>query len=236
MPDPLGLLPRAWWSFSLPGFREHPEPGTYSPFAYDELPPIHVPSDPQFNWLLAKPVHDRWSLATNPYPDGSMPDLSNLPELVADAGVSFPQSFAAFIQDRRLHGGIRSSTACLLELGVHLVASSDPMRGALLHFLSDQQSCLHWCLLATTSRIHCVLVTPEPWGLLYSPGEPAPLELDLTEQKVWLCADSFEEFVYRFWLENEIWFRVLRDRLPATDEEAAYLDHYRALGEQKALR
>ena len=175
MPDPLGLLPRAWWSFSLPGFREHPEPATYSPFAYDNLPPIHAPSDPQFHWLLAKPVHDRWSLATNPYPDGSVPDLAHFPELVATASVSFPESFATFIQDRRLHGRIRSSTACLLELGVHLVASSDPIRGALLHFLSDQQSCLHWCLLATTSRIHCVLVTAEPWGLLCSPGEPAPL-------------------------------------------------------------
>ena len=41
------------------------------------------------------------------------------------------------------------------------------------------------------------------------------------------CAGSFEEFVYRFWLENELWF-ALHDKgsMPEGGEE--YLAFYRA--------
>jgi len=40
------------------------------------------------------------------------------------------------------------------------------------------------------------------------------------------CAPSFEAFLYRFWLENTIWFS-LNDRKPSlTDEQKRYVSHY----------
>ncbi len=41
------------------------------------------------------------------------------------------------------------------------------------------------------------------------------------------AAPSFESFLHRFWFENEIWYALNLDKTPLTDEQRAYLDHYR---------
>jgi hypothetical protein len=49
---------------------------------------------------------------------------------------------------------------------------------------------------------------------------------DLTDEIFW-CASSFEEFAYRFWLENRLWYSV-RDAGHEHDVASRrYLDHYR---------
>jgi hypothetical protein len=40
------------------------------------------------------------------------------------------------------------------------------------------------------------------------------------------CAGSFEEFVYRFWLENDLWYALNGGTMPDGGRE--YLAHYRA--------
>ena len=37
-----------------------------------------------------------------------------------------------------------------------------------------------------------------------------------------ICADSFGEFIYRFCIENSLWF-ALRDNLPLAPDEQSYL-------------
>ncbi len=222
-------LKTAWWSFALPGFRDHPYPSTYSLFPYEDLPPIDALIDESFTWLQSEPQHEQWSLAANGYPDGSKPDLSQLPQLTAQAQVALPPAFVAFMQTISLHGRIRSCTACRLELSDFVVRITNPGDGVLLHFLADQQSCLHWYLYASRSGDHCVTVSREIYGLQFEPGERRPDEIDLSSEEMWLCAPSFAEFIYRFWLENEIWFRVLRDAEPPSSLQRAYLDHYRKL-------
>jgi hypothetical protein len=51
---------------------------------------------------------------------------------------------------------------------------------------------------------------------------------DYTEafQRTLICAQSFEEFLYRFWLENCIWFVLTDKHRQLTDEEENYLRHY----------
>jgi hypothetical protein len=42
-----------------------------------------------------------------------------------------------------------------------------------------------------------------------------------------ICARTFDEFIYRFWLEDEIaWKLGDRNQVPLTDIEHRYLDHY----------
>lgn len=54
-----------------------------------------------------------------------------------------------------------------------------------------------------------------------------------------VCADTFEDFIYRFWLENELWHKLHRGTFaqhemdmperysePLTAVERAYLAHY----------
>jgi hypothetical protein len=50
----------------------------------------------------------------------------------------------------------------------------------------------------------------------------------LRDETLW-CAPSFEAFLYRFWLENHLWFALTRRRRRMlSDDELAYLHYYRA--------
>jgi hypothetical protein len=45
-----------------------------------------------------------------------------------------------------------------------------------------------------------------------------------------VCAHSFSEFLYRLWIENEIFFRLRgpeAGRRPLTDEQRRYGEHFR---------
>ncbi|HEX6797136.1 MAG TPA: hypothetical protein VF116_05405 [Ktedonobacterales bacterium] len=43
-----------------------------------------------------------------------------------------------------------------------------------------------------------------------------------------VCAHSFPAYLYRFWLENTIWFKLNGDdQTPLTAGERRYLEHYR---------
>ena len=41
-----------------------------------------------------------------------------------------------------------------------------------------------------------------------------------------LCADSFSEFLYRFWIENEIWYDLSDPPSELTTEQQRYVEHY----------
>lgn len=223
-------LKTGWWSFSLPGFRDHPRnPTTYSLFDYENLPPIAPPKDAKFTWLWSEPKHEKWSLAANNYADGSRADLSRLPELADQAQVALPPDFVEFMQAVALHERIRSCTACFLQLNEFVVRVTKPVDGVLLNFLSDQQYCLQWYLYASRSGDHCITVSSEICGLQFETDLRPQDEMDLTKAEMWMCAPNFTEFIYRFWLENEIWYRVIENGEPPSPIQKDYLDHYRRL-------
>jgi hypothetical protein len=41
-------------------------------------------------------------------------------------------------------------------------------------------------------------------------------------RQTYICAPSFEAFLYRFWMENMIWFNLV-EREPLTEEQRQYL-------------
>jgi hypothetical protein len=85
----------------------------------------------------------------------------------------------------------------------------------LIHFLSDQQWVLHWLLYLGPDGSEAVVVSPEPIG--FGDGEnlsPRPVDLGAAQAVLAVCSDSFEEFLYRFWIENELFFGLAVDAMP----------------------
>jgi hypothetical protein len=233
MCDAWALLPRRWLHIDLPGYRElegiH---ATYYGFPYDELPPIPLELDDNCDWLL--------SLA-QPLDDGLPQSERELePSLVRDyafhASVKLPKSFERFMSIRDLQSRVRSCTDCYLDPGERIVATVGTIRGHLIHFLSDSQSCAHWYVHILSNGGTAVLESADYYGLrIENSGwieNPAcRLEkIDLTTQDFVCCASSFSEFLYRFWIENEIWFASHeKTRRPMTELELRYVRHYETL-------
>ena len=51
---------------------------------------------------------------------------------------------------------------------------------------------------------------------------------DTPPEKIWVVAPAFEEFIYRFWIENEIWSQA-DDAKPLSPEQQAHLAEARRL-------
>jgi hypothetical protein len=82
--------------------------------------------------------------------------------------------------------------------------------GYLIQALSDQQWCLHWLLCLDAARNEALLTSTEPIGINLPGDEKAPRVIPLDGEAMGLdvCADTFAEFLYRFWIENEIVFSI----------------------------
>ncbi len=227
------MLRRSWYAFNLPEHRECRR--TYCHFGYDELPPAPKELDAGFGWLLRQPVH-AYSLADagevedddgNPI-EGSKPDLGRLDEFERSVRAPLPRPFQAFIRSPDLQRRVRSCTECFLDLADRPVGTTGSEEGSLIHFLSDQQWCAHWYLYVSASGEHCVLASNEAFGFVPEPGSSADprTEIELAREDVWFCAPTFVEFVWRFWIENEIWFALKGSRVPLTPEQNLYLSYY----------
>ena len=238
----LNLLPKAWPFIDLPGYRETSPYSTYSSFAYESLPPVEAKADDRFDWLRAEPPHTDdalWQdtspsthqylarLSASEYQEWLLWKDATSPERLISAietagEFSLPAPFVAFLRSPSLQSRIRSGTACYLQMPNTVVQTYGVESGRLIHFLSDQQWCLHWNLYLGPDNEQCVLCSVNDYGF-----EESSQPIDLTQEKVAYCAPSFTQFLYRFWLENEVWF-ALTDGVPLTADQQAYVDHYRS--------
>lgn len=225
----LPTLPRAWWSTDLPGYREHPKPfATYSAFRYADLPPIRRPLDADLRWLLEQPRVAR-SLG-DVDPGDAVPErragAAELDALLGGRKIALPPSFNAFITDPDPRTRVRSATSCYLDLGQFAVDVEGG--GAMLHFLSDQQWILHWLLYVGDDGSEAVVVSESPLG--FEADERRFARFDPATEPATVCAETFSEFLYRYWIDNEIYFRTAlgaHDEPPLTDEQRQYAEHFR---------
>jgi hypothetical protein len=101
--------------------------------------------------------------------------------------------------------------------------------GLLVHFLSDSQWVCHWLLYSGPGG-EAVVVSHDPLGFELGEDEVTLRELSSATMDASVCAESFSEFLYRFWIENEIWFGLaapgLLRRPELTDEQRRYVEHY----------
>jgi len=223
---PLPSLPRIWTSVDLPGYRHDPDGRTYGNFPVESLPPIDRALDDKLSWLLAEPLATEWAILNQ----AEIPRFEEkrsralgkrLPDL--------PKPFSVFIGTPAPASRIRSATGSYLDFADHLVSSTDG--GQLIHFLSDQQWSMHW-LLYMKDNAEAVVATFLPYGFKFDEGEshpdynPASLAVfDPCETDASVCSDSFLEFIYRYWIENEIYFRLRAGYL--TDEQRRYAEYYK---------
>jgi len=116
-------------------------------------------------------------------------------------GLALPPAFTKFFENPSLHDRICSVTDCYLDLCPELIRS--PLGGGhLVRFLADSQGCLFWYLYVSgDGSDHAVVCSPDFYGIeseQWQEKEPNPADIVF-------CAETFEGFLCRFWLENQIW-------------------------------
>lgn len=190
-----------------------------SPFTnVAELKELPYTVDGSLAWLIKTPRHRQWAIG-----DRSSAKLpSQLASLVASAssrGVTLPKEFVAFIGSPALHVHVRSVTACYLDVAETLLPFAN---GYLIRFLADQQGCAFWYLYTTKGGPdHCVVCSYE-----YFDAESMDYEVDeVRETDFQFQAESFEAFLQRFWLENEIEFAKY-EAMPPPDVAPRFLKLY----------
>ncbi|MDI1460792.1 hypothetical protein QEZ54_07435 [Catellatospora sp. KI3] len=221
-----GGFDAAWCATDLGDFR--PCASTYERYPIDSVPPLEPGRfTGAFDWFgeLGDPVDEQVKL------------LDEVSAELAGLGLALPADFVAFQTRGGGHQALDevSVTACWTDISRPLPS---PLRdGAwLVRFLRDQQDCVIWYLYLRPTGEAFVVFSYYEYEELYADrdsGEPderliAFLE-DADRQRaalVW-CAASFEEFAFRFWIENQIWNRSGDDLEEFDGQERAYLEHYR---------
>jgi hypothetical protein len=212
-------LPWTWWGTDLPGYRPYPRKyATYAQFDYASLPPLPNPGS-AFSWLRdAVPIPADQSIASGPTPAAVVKDLVGV-------DVPLPPDFELFITTPALSERVRSSTACWIDVAGFRVSADE----WLVLFLRDQQDCLFWLLDVLPGVGHRVVVgDPTALAEWRDSDEPRVSDWRGPLDDLAVCAATFDEFMQRFWIENEIWWRLtMPDSQPAlTTAQRAYAEHY----------
>lgn len=214
-----------WFSFELPGYR--PCAGTYECYEYESIPPL--PEDlftGQLQWLKAAAQieeEDEKELAE------VRQRLQKLSGQVEALGLSLPEAFLQLIGSPALQRSIPSCTACEFEVLDTIIPYPGNKEGYIIRFLNDQQDVLTWYLYLTPTGEHAVLVAPLCLDRLKDPDyveNPEAWTGEAVFRNTLLCAPSFEAFIFRFWIENMLWFGVESDH-PLFPEMERYISRYK---------
>jgi len=225
-----------WVHIKLQGYRELSDYFTYQGFPVEELPPIPIDLDDDCAWLLREGMphlgdglhrHER---AFPPLPPATVEVLAK------QSNLELPGSFRRFMSCQDLQSRVCSCTDCYLDPGERIVETTGSLPGLLIHFLSDSQSCAHWYLHILSTGASAVLESPSLYCSRVENsdwmGNPACRldRIDVAGVDFVYCTSSFSDFLYRFWIENEIWYAVEYEgtRRPLNALELAYVEHYAA--------
>lgn len=205
-----------WWGVGL-GPRE--TMATYQPFPYHRQPPLPVERfDGTFAWLRTAPSTE----ADVDPDDGAWP--GRLAELRSH-GFNVPALFDRFIVDADLHRRVPSCTDNFFLGGAGAEVHPLGDDACFLTFYSDSQSCVVWGLRLGKGADR---VAPVLAGVPEHPDEEPPEGQPYFRfPQLTFCAPTLETFVYRWWLENTIWFATEWEegQRDLTPDERAYLAH-----------
>jgi hypothetical protein len=228
-------FPCHWWGLSLEavGLGEpRPDVGTYGRYDFGRLPPLPFPMSGDFAWLATAPAH-RHNIGKKHAADNARA-LKFLRASSDGLGVRLPDAFTKFMETPSLQERIRSTTDCYLDLCPEPIRS--PVGGGwLVHFLADSQGCLFWYLYLTADGSdHAVVSSPDFYSTEYEPlggDESDPDDEEWADEEpdpaaIRFCAESFEAFLCRYWLENEI-LLAQWGKTPMPEAGRQYIEHYR---------
>lgn len=245
IPAIAGSLPTGWLFIQLPGHRSAPEHLTYERFSFEELPPIREPLDGSFDWLRRQPRRYDHSIAYYDIPEALQQEDERYYDFLEDSparllafvearGYRLPAPLVDFITNPELNRRVRSCTGCHFDIAVRPAELVGAAQGLLIKLLVDSQGSPCWYLLLDPAGDHAMVQGRQHFGddahSVDTWARDNPVEqVELTRTELWLCARSFEEYIHRFWMENEIWYG-LNSGASLTTEQQAYLDHYHSRG------
>jgi hypothetical protein len=212
-------FPRGWWGTSLGDVR--PEAFTYHRTPHELLPRLPIELTGSLDWLAKARRHE--GNIGRERASGNEMAIRSLSRSADGRGLRLPDPFVRFLKSADLQSRVRSNTDCFLDVCPALGES--PIGGGFLaRFLADSQGCVFWYLYLTRDGTdHAVVASTDFHG---TPSE----EEDRREQPhpagLVFAEASFEAFLCRFWLENEIWFAGHRGT-PIPEAGAEYLRRYR---------
>jgi hypothetical protein len=209
-------LPRAW--FTPCGHEDFwAAPSTYGLIPFEGLPALDSSSqNGGFSWLPERPPDD-CPLQFEQFERNVGKTLEKLTRDAAAMDVQLPESFLTFMSDPDIHSRVPTNTACYLDLSNRLIEIDGRSDAKLLRFMNDQQCVLLWYLyLQVGSPVSVVFADPQ-WSD-EAPGDT--LDDVITPTNLTVCAESFEEFIFRFWIENAIWFALYEKRELSEPQEA----------------
>jgi len=199
---------------------------TYQLIPSEALPPIDDDKlDGSFAWLPVRPEGD----STLRFEEGLSPakaNLARLPRLAEKArslGLSVPKPFVTFLQRPEIHGRVPTCTACYLDLSERLLKSPVRDGSRMIRFLNDSQCCVLWYVYLQKDGQSPVMAGMPSFHEEEASGSEASLDDAVELEELVQVAPSFEAFVYRFWLENAIWYALHGGR-PLTAEQKRYLE------------
>jgi hypothetical protein len=212
-------LPSAWITIHVPGTPALPRLSTYVVYPTKKLP-LAPSKVGEMTWLGQAASHPEDDMA-QPCERASL-DLS-AQNVVARLGKAqpLPPDFVLFL-DGKLRDKLRRATDCYFDLGDFALPVDG---GRLLHLVSDSQWVFHWLLFIGDDGSSAVVGTNSPVG--FTPDDPADL-YRLDQPSYVRVADSFAEFAWRWWMDNEIFYRVRVERLDPSPDQRRYIDSYGA--------
>lgn len=207
-----------WWGVGL-GERE--TSATYQGFAYAQQPPLPVERfDGSFAWLAKAP--ERTTFRDEEPDSGWREKLAAL----RTQGFNVPATFEKFMLDVPLQLKVPSCTDNTFLSGerseLHPLGEED----AFLTFYTDSQSCVLWGIrLGKGADRYAPVLAGAPE---HPENDPPPGQPYFSFPELTFNAPTFESFIYRWWLENTLWFATRLDKRPLSAEEQAYLAHLAA--------
>ena len=218
-------FPLAWWAFDLGRYRACD--GTYCRYDYDSLPPLPAVSE-SLDWL--EPLDERTDaqMAIHRNPPEARGEGAKIAATATRLGLTLPESFVRLMSSPELQDRIPSCTACYFTLSDDILPCPASEGGYIVRFYNDQQDVLLWYLYLTPQGAQYVLVTPIALEEMAADGLTDE-ERQSIHENTWVCAPSFVAFIYRWYLENTIWFKVSEsdDEEKLTGDERSYRAHYR---------
>lgn len=232
---------KVWFGVDLGDIR--PINATYGGEYYDLLPP--VPSeflDGNFQYLNNEDIKELESNIAEHIditfqstqsqdifqPDSALVDTllqiqSSLPERI-----KIPDALFKFMSAPEAQNLVPSCTACYFDLPDEATPFKWLGEDAyLFHFYRDQQDCLFWYYYVRTSGESCILSSPIPF---FEEETLAELDDSVIKEELFYVADNFEEFIYRTWIENVLWFST-HDDMEGSEQTKNlindYINHYK---------
>lgn len=218
-------LKKGWLFTRIRGIRDVEESGTYFLFDYNKLPPIQIELDDAFNWMKPYP---EW-VSDNDKEYDFKDQLVSLNKEAENKGLIIPNSFNVFLNDIELIRRIRSNTDCYFELGDTIEEIPNTNGLHFIHFLSDSQYCGFWYLCLDKNGNNFVVTS----GNLYGHTEEGYEMFRENDAEIgYICSSNFKEFIFRFWIENEICYKAVYNKEALNKIEKNYADFYRKENER----